>query len=86
MTTHWDVLNKRYQIFTYGLCGKHLDALDDKMKSSYLYIYPSSVPAHQIYRCCGKVNGKDCNEYIKHTDKAISYYYYVDGFVPRPPH
>jgi hypothetical protein len=83
MTTNWDVLNKRYQIFPYGLCGKHYDSLDDKVKSGYLYIVPYSVPSHQIYRCCGKVDGKSCNEYIKHTDTVKSYYVY--GTNPCPP-
>ena len=83
MTTIWDALNKRYQIFAYGLCKDHHDALDDKTKSSYIYIVPYSVPAHQIYRCCGNVDGERCNKYIKHTDKGISYY--VHGTSPCPP-
>jgi hypothetical protein len=83
MTTNWSDLNKRYQIFAYGLCRNHHDALDDKIKGDYLYISPYSVPAHQIYRCCMKVDGMNCNEYIKHTDKGKSYY--VHGTNPCPP-
>lgn len=79
MTTNWDVLNTRYQIYFYGFCGEHYDIFDDTTKANYIYMVPYSVPAHQIYRCCKK----DCDNYIKHTDKGKIHF--VHGNNPCPP-
>ena len=83
MTTDWTRLQKRYQVYFYGLCQEHYGKLDERSKESFLFMVPYSVPAHQIYRCCGKNSDQYCEEYIKHTDKTKNFY--VHGTTPSPP-